>query len=148
MKKVFVFATLLFVFSTYAFAQGAKKPAQTGMELDQHFKDTWEALTKTSVIWPQIDDNKMRAQIISMYIGIFKQNGIKITNSPVYYVARLSEIYNENPALFKNPFNVVLQTIAIIDYDFDNRQDKDYLAKQILGEQGFIANKKRLGLMK
>jgi hypothetical protein len=30
-----------------------------------------------------------------------------------------------------------------VDYDFDNGMDKDKLAKEVLGEAGYAANKKR-----
>ena len=36
-----------------------------------------------------------------------------------------------------------MQILAIVDYDFDNGMDKDDLARKVLGEAGFEANKKR-----
>ena len=42
------------------------------------------------------------------------------------------------------PFEQLLQTVAVVEYDFDNGQDKDAMAKKVLGEQGYLKNKQRL----
>ena len=104
----------------------------------------WEVLKKTSLAWPQIIDTEIKEKIVAEYIQIYKQQGVKITNSSSYYTKRIDEVYRENPELFTYSFDIILQNVAIMDYDFDNRQDKDKLAKQLLGEKGYLANKKRL----
>ena len=45
--------------------------------------------------------------------------------------------------MLDRPFGELLQIAAIVDYDFDNGMDKDELARKVLGEAGFEANKKR-----
>ena len=44
------------------------------------------------------------------------------------------------------PFDQVLQFVAIIEYDFNNGQDKDEMAQKLLGEEGYLRNKRRLNL--
>ena len=48
--------------------------------------------------------------------------------------------------ILKNPFESVFQLVAILEYDFDNGQDKNKLLINLLGKDGYLKNKKRLGL--
>ena len=42
------------------------------------------------------------------------------------------------------PFMNVLSYAAIVEYDFDNGEDKDALARKVLGEEQFTSNRRRL----
>jgi hypothetical protein len=45
--------------------------------------------------------------------------------------------------MLQRPFGELIQIVAIVDYDFDNGMNKDDLARKVLGEAGFEANRKR-----
>jgi hypothetical protein len=45
------------------------------------------------------------------------------------------------------PLDRVMMILSVMDYDFDNGKDKDALAKELLGEQIYVANLERLKKM-
>ena len=51
----------------------------------------------------------------------------------------------QNPSLLTRPFKDILQMVAIMEYDYDMGVNPDVLAKKALGEQFYLANKRRLG---
>lgn len=103
-----------------------------------------EQLKTTSAIWPKIPGDSNRGLAISYFVNEYKKKGTAIKKSPNHYAVMITGMTSQNPALLKLPFERLLQTVAIIEYDFDNGQDKDALAKKILGEAGYLRNKKRL----
>ena len=56
----------------------------------------------------------------------------------------IREMADGNGAMLKNPFKDILRLVAIMEYDFDNGQDKDEMARRILGEKVYQENKKRI----
>ncbi|MBP7162845.1 MAG: hypothetical protein KBB26_04860, partial [Candidatus Omnitrophica bacterium] len=64
-----------------------------------------------------------------------------------YYVGLIDSMSRESPDMLTQPFDRVLQIVAIDEYDYENGQDKDMLAYQILGsKEAVIQNRQRLGL--
>ncbi len=101
------------------------------------------ALESSSKIWPLIADPEPKAFIVAHYINFFREKGAIIKNSPEYYINIIDEMVQASPEMLQNPFELVLQVLAIIEYDFDNGQDKDELAYKVLGSEGFKSNKQR-----
>lgn len=105
-----------------------------------------DALDKNAVIWNSIANPEVKDSMVRRYIADYRASGISINKNPSHYTAIIDEMSKRNPEMLSRPFNKVLETVAIIEYDFDNGVNKDEMAKKILGEQGFINNKKRLGM--
>jgi hypothetical protein len=72
------------------------------------------------------------------------QEKANIQKSADHYVGRLDEMLQQNPKATQN-IPTLLKILAIMDYDFDNGQDKDQLAKDYLGKL-YEANKARLAM--
>ena len=106
--------------------------------------DVWKKLDKRSTAWTLLVDNQAKVLTVSEYIERFQKQGVKINKDPMYYVGMLDQMVTQNPDMLKRPFWELLQMAAIMEYDFDNGMDKDLLAKHVLGQAGFEANKKRL----
>jgi len=106
----------------------------------------WEALETSSEVWPLMIDQQAKDMVVSRYIDLYRSKGIKIKKPAGYYSQLIDGMSSQNPEMLKNPFAQLLQTVAIIEYDFDNGQNKDSLAIKILGQKGYEANKKRLGI--
>ncbi len=107
--------------------------------------DVWRKLDIDSRCWTLLIDNQAKVATVSEYIDRFAKIGAKIRNPPIEYVHLIDEMAMQNPSLLMSPFKDVLQLVAVMQYDFDNGMDKDALAKKMLGEQLYLANKKRLG---
>lgn len=105
-----------------------------------------EALTQSSEAWSLIIDQEAKNTVITHFIEGFTKNGISITKSAPYYSQVIDAMTQTRPEMLQQPFPNLLQTIAIIEYDFNNGMDKDAMAQKVLGESAFAQNRQRLGL--
>ena len=115
----------------------------------QDFKDVvdlsevWKKLDIKSTVWQLLIDDQAKVLTVSEYIGRYQKEGVKISAPPSHYVQMIDQIAMQNPQMLQNPFGELLKILAIVDYDFDNGVDKDALARKVLGDAGYEANKKR-----
>ncbi len=103
-------------------------------------------LKNTSEAWPHISNAKTKELVVHYFISEFKDRGIRIGREPSHYVGFIDDMAAQNAPMLSRPFDQVLQFVAIIEYDFNNGQDKDEMAQQLLGEEGYLRNKRRLNL--
>ncbi len=118
------------------------KGAYTVFDLSQ----VWRELVITSEIWLDILDQDPKEQTVSVFIREFQKKGAIIRKSPAMYVAMIDSMLRGNPNFKRQPFQEVLKIAAIVEYDFDNGQNKDQMALSVLGQAGYEKNKQRLGL--
>lgn len=111
-----------------------------------NIEDLWKTFETTSENWPLIMETQAKVLTVDRAIYQYKEKGVTISNPPLHYVQMIDGASEQNPALLNQPFENLLQFMAIIEYDFDNGTDRDQLAKELLGEQGWKSNRKRLGL--
>ena len=116
-------------------------PADAQEEVD--LSEVWKKLDKKSTVWTILADDQAKLLTVSEYIGRYQKEGVKITQPPAHYIQLIDQLADGNPQMLQRPFGELLQILAIVDYDFDNGMDKDSLAKQVLGEEGYEQNKKR-----
>jgi hypothetical protein len=89
---------------------------------------------------------RQRVDVVSTYIKDAKREGVTIRQAPVFYCKRLDAFYAKRPNLKKEPFVMILKTLIIMEYDWqEKRVDKEKLARDWLGEESYQANKNRLG---
>ena len=92
-----------------------------------------------------IIDFEPKRLIVEEYINAYKERDVTISKSVEHYVDLIDDLGKNNPDLFSNSFKDLLKIAAVMEYDFDNGQDKDKLAEHVLGPTLYEANKKRLG---
>ncbi len=109
-------------------------------------RQLWKSLEGSSKAWPLIIDERVKVLTVAKFIEFYRQKGIAIKKPPAQYMVIIDQMVQESPNMLDSPFERVLMIAAIVEYDFDNGQDKDKMALQILGQSGFWANKQRLGL--
>lgn len=102
-----------------------------------------EAFNDSSLLWKEASAQQ-KEEIVWCFINDFRQNNVTINRPASHYVSMIDGMSGQNPELLEQSFSKILQFTAIIEYDFGNGQDKDALAKKVLGEEGFVRNKKRL----
>jgi len=123
--------------------QGTVPAASSNAQEVVDLSEVWKKLDRRSTVWTILIDDQAKLLTVSEYIDRFQKQGVKISNPPLHYVQAIDQIAQANPQMLQHPFGELLQILAIIDYDFDNGMDKDALAKAVLGEAGYEANKKR-----
>ncbi len=119
------------------------KPTQAPTE-HVPVEDFWKKLDSSSQLWGQVVKPTDKNKIVTHYINFYRSQGISITREPSRYSALIDAMSESNPGMLSNPFPDVLRIVAIMEYDFNNGQDRDLMARQVLGEKAYIANKTRL----
>jgi hypothetical protein len=108
-------------------------------------KDIISSLDQSGQDWQLMIDMEAKALVVHYYIQRFRQQGISILKDPMYYAVLVDGMSQANPEMLAQPFANILQVVAVIEYDFDNGQDKEVMALQVLGSpQAVRANKERL----
>ncbi len=108
--------------------------------------EVWKHLEKDSRVWALLIDNQAKSLTTGEFIDRFRKEGVKIQRSPTEYAHTLDEMASQNPQMLLQPFKDLVRMMAVMEYDFDNGMDRDALAKKVLGEKFYLANKKRLGM--
>lgn len=104
------------------------------------------ALKVSSTQWKSISNPRTKHLVVSHFISRYRKDGIVIEKPASHYVAMIDSMADQRPDFLSNPFDELLETMAIVEYDFNNGQDKDMMARKVLGEEGYIRNKERLGI--
>jgi hypothetical protein len=125
-------------------AQRAAKGPQDDGQTVVDIADLWNSLDRSSVAWEQIVDEEIKLLTVSEYIDRFNKLGVRIRKPPGGYVKLIDALANQTYGFLDAPFLNVLSYAAIVEYDFDNGKNKDELARQVLGEEAFQANKQRI----
>jgi hypothetical protein len=108
--------------------------------------DVWAKMEESSRVWQSMIDMEPKILTVSRMVDHFKNQGITIRKAPSHYVQLIDSMAFQNPQMLEQPFENIMKVVAIIEYDFDNGQNKDALARQIFSDdEQFNANKKRLG---
>lgn len=119
---------------------------ETGEQTTVDMSDILKSLETSSKAWPLIIGREPKTFIVLKYIDYFKKKGILIKKPADDYVSLLDDLMAQEIEIQNNPFESVLQLVAVLEYDFDNGQDKDKMLIKLLGKDGYLKNKKRLGL--
>ena len=106
----------------------------------------WNTLNRSSEIWTRVNDSENKYFIVEHYIDTYRQAGIAITKPPEHYTVMIDDMIYNNPSVSSKPFSDILRIVAVMEYDFNNGQNKDTLARQLLGEKVYLSNRARLKL--
>ncbi len=120
------------------------KAAQTAPIQDQQaanqtvsvpaFSDMMNQLSQNLQGWSALPpDSKKRA--VEAVISLYKnRDNTAILNGADFYVQKLDEALAANAPFMNADILTVVKILAVMEYDFYNGQNKDELAKELLGE--------------
>jgi len=104
------------------------------------------ALNESARPWALMMDMEAKQAVVEHYIQQYRDQGVVIGKPPAFYAQMIDAMADQSPEMLDNSFDRILQVVAIMEYDFDNGMNKDAMARQVLGEEGFRSNRQRLGL--
>ena len=105
------------------------------------------SLDRSSRDWALIIDPEAKALVVAQYIARFRERGITIGKGPDFYAQVIDAMAEANPQMLAQPFENIVRVVAVIEYDFNNGQNKDEMALKVLGSrQAVLENRKRLGM--
>ena len=130
-----------------AVQQRARQAADAEVKEIVDISEVWSSLETSSRAWALMIDPEAKVATVSKFMDVFRKNKIELRKSPENYAAMIDSMAQTSPEMLQRPFTQVLQLVAIIEYDFNNGQNKDAMALQVLGTPEAVEqNKKRLGL--
>ncbi|HNX69522.1 MAG TPA: hypothetical protein PLL75_06225 [Candidatus Omnitrophota bacterium] len=116
-----------------------QKQANSGIA----FPDMMNQLSRNMSLWPKLGQEEKK-QAVSAIIGLYKnRENAAILNTPEFYVTKINESLRGNPVAASMDIMTMVRVLAVMEYDFYNGQDKEELAKKLLGEKGYQENKMR-----
>ncbi len=124
--------------------QAASATAEVADTVD--IEQIWTRMETTSDAWPLMIDFEAKALTVAHFIDRFTQQGIQVRNPPEYYVQMIDDMSVNSPELLTNSFDKVLTLVTVLEYDYDNGENPDELAKRFLGPTQYQENRRRLGL--
>ncbi len=105
-----------------------------------------EVITKTftnSEIWSSLGAAEKK-RVVKTVVDLFKaRDNSAVLNPPEFYVERLDVNLVQDPAMNRLPVPNLIKIFAVMEYDFYNGQNKDELARQVLGEKLYEQNRTR-----
>lgn len=113
------------------------------LDTDPGFQQKMDQLSISSGLWSSLSrDEKLTAVDLCMQLYRARENSA-VLNTPEFYVQRLDENFAQDPSMGTLPLPLALKVLAVMEYDYYNGQDKEELAKQILGDALYAQNKQR-----
>ncbi len=134
----------LVVGSAYGFFGVKKEPATTETQGSGiAFPEMMGQLSRNMALWARLNAAEKK-QAVEAVIGLYKnRDNIAILNTGEFYVGKIEETLKANPPVVGTDIMTLVRILAVMEYDFYNGQNKDALAKEVLGEKGFADNKIR-----
>lgn len=114
--------------------------AQTG---GPTFEQMMNQLSVNSLAWGQLKPaDKKRA--IDAVIQLYRvRDNTAIMNPSDFYVQKTDETIAGDPGVANLDLPQIIKILAVMEYDFYNGQNKEELAKQVLGDKMYEANRLR-----
>ena len=107
------------------------------------FPDMMTQLSQNLTLWERLNADEKK-QSVGAVIGLYKnRDNIAILNSSDFYVGKIDETLATNPPVVNMDIMTMIRILAVMEYDFYNGQNKDELARKLLGEKGFAENQSR-----
>ncbi len=120
---------------------------QLGVQSEVTFEEIIHDLSRSSRAWPLMIDVEAKEAVVQYFLNDFQKKGIAVQKPAWYYVTLVDSAGEQSPDMLEQPLDRVLQVLAVLEYDFDNGQNKDQMAYQVLGsKEAVIHNRQRLGL--
>ncbi len=98
--------------------------------------------------WQSLHPDDQRLAVAAIMQLLAQQKRGTMTLPPAYYADRINQTMQVNQEVMTMPLDRVLVIMAVMDYDFDNGQDKELLAQEVLGPSMYAANKARRDQLK
>ena len=138
---------LLFIFSLQAVGfplLAEEKPEPWAFVVEEpNFQKIMDQLAVSTESWNKLSQTEKLAAI-HLVTELFKQReNSAILQSNEFYLRRIDESLASDSSMALLPFPLVLKVIAVMEYDFYNGENKEQLARTVLGDELFERNKRR-----
>jgi len=120
-----------------------KKPVADKQGTGMVFGDMMNQLSQNMSLWNQMSADEKK-QAVNAVIAVYKnRDNVAILNPADFYMAKINDTLVNNPSVASMDIMTMLRILAVMEYDYYNGQNKDELARKILGEKAFVENQAR-----
>lgn len=107
------------------------------------FGDMMNQLSQNMSLWNRLDADEKK-QAVTAVVAVYKnRDNIAILNPADFYVNKINDTLLSNPSVMNMDIMTMLRILAVMEYDYYNGQNKDELARTILGDKAFAENQLR-----
>lgn len=104
-------------------------------------------LSQNMRVWSQLS-NTEKKQVLNAVILLYRtRDNIAIMRDSDFYIDRIEDTLKQNPPVVGTDILTLVKILSVMEYDFFNGQNKDQLAREVLGEKGFAENQNRLRML-
>ncbi len=107
------------------------------------FGDMMNQLSQNMALWDKMSADEKKQAVTAVVMVYRNRDNIAILNTPDFYVDRISETLLTNPTVSNMDIMTMLRILAVMEYDFYNGENKDELARRILGDKAYAENQLR-----
>lgn len=107
------------------------------------FPDMMNQLSKNMGVWERLGGNEKKQAVEAVIVLYKNRDNIAILNTGEFYVGKIDETLSANPPVANMDIMTLMRVLAVMEYDFYNGQNKDELARKLLGDKGFEENRTR-----
>lgn len=101
-------------------------------------------LSQNLIIWDRLGQSE-KEEAVNAVMTLYKtRDNTAMFNDAKFYVNKINETLQVNPGVRGLDIMTVVRILAVMEYDFYNGQNKDELAKEVLGERAYAENRLRL----
>jgi ABC-type phosphate/phosphonate transport system substrate-binding protein len=138
-------AGVLVVGSCYGFlsVKTDKAPVADKKGSGMTFPDMMNQLSRNMSLWERLSAGEKKQAVDAVIVLYKNEDNVAILNAGEFYVGKIDETVRANPQAANMDIMALLRILAVMEYDFFNGENKDAMAKRLLGEKGFQENQMR-----
>ncbi len=99
------------------------------------FPQMMGALSQNMTLWPTLSQDNKKSSVEAAILLFRNRQNSAILRPAEFYVAQIDEAIQANSTLQKTDLMTMVKMMSVMQYDFYNGQNKDALAKEVLGEE-------------
>jgi hypothetical protein len=92
-------------------------------------------LSKNMQSWSSLKPEQKERAVDAALTYYRNTENTAILKPAAFYAAQLDQSFSANPEFLSADILAMVKLLAVVEYDFYNGQDKDELAKQVLGDE-------------
>lgn len=121
----------------------APAAAAASKKVDLPFQQVMGALMQNMTLWSSLSGSNKKKAVEAVVLLYQTRENSAILRPADFYVSQIDQSLKSNPALQSTDLLVIVKLLAVMEYDFYNGQNKDELAKEVLGEKMYEAIRAR-----
>ncbi len=114
-----------------------QKTASASLGQNPTISQMMTALSQNLAVWPSLSSENKKQSVEAAKLFYRDAQNTAILRPAEFYAQQIDDGLRTNPEMRNADIMTVLRMMAVVEYDFYNGQNKDALAKEVLGAEVF-----------